>query len=244
MAEEVPRYKRVLLKLSGEALMGRAAYGIDPALLSSLAQELASLKKFEIKTGIVIGGGNIFRGISGVAQGFDRVRADQMGMLATVLNAIALGEALGQHGVPNKILSAFEIKGVVEAFVRENALDYLEEGYFLVFAAGTGCPFFTTDTAAVLRALEIKAEVMLKATKVDGVYSSDPMKDPKAQKFDHLSYEEVLEKNLRVMDLTAISLARDNNLPLIVFSMQKKGNIIKAVCGEKVGTLVGGEPHD
>ncbi|OAG27138.1 UMP kinase [Thermodesulfatator autotrophicus] len=240
MAEEVPRYRRVLLKLSGEALMGPAAYGIDPSVLATIAQEIASLRRLKVETAIVIGGGNIFRGLAGVAQGFDRVRADQMGMLATVLNAIALGEALQKHGVPTKVLSAYEIRGVVEGFGREKALSYLEGGYFLVLAAGTGNPFFTTDTAAVLRALEIKAEVVFKATKVDGVYNADPVKDPSAKKYDFLTYEEVLEKDLRVMDLTAITLARDNNLPVMVFNMQEPGNILKAVSGQKVGTLVGG----
>ncbi|WP_457755535.1 UMP kinase [Thermodesulfatator indicus] len=240
MAEEVPRYRRVLLKLSGEALMGPAAYGIDPSVLTFISKEIAALRRLKVETGIVIGGGNIFRGLAGVAQGFDRVRADQMGMLATVLNAIALAEGLQKHGVPTKVLSAYEIRSVVEPFVREKALSYLEEGYFVVFAAGTGNPYFTTDTAAILRALEIKAEIVFKATKVDGVYSADPVKDPSAKKFDFLTYEEVLEKNLRVMDLTAITLARDNNLPLMVFNMQEPGNILKAVLGQKVGTLVGG----
>ncbi len=240
MAEEVPRYRRVLLKLSGEALMGSAAYGIDPAVLSFLAQEISHLKRLGVQTAIVIGGGNIFRGVAGVAQGFDRVRADQMGMLATVINALALEEALTQHAVPAKVLSAYEIKSVVEPFSKEKGLALLEEGYFVILAAGTGNPFFTTDTAATLRALELEAEVLFKATKVDGVYTADPEKDPTARKFDYLTYDEVLQKNLKVMDLTAISLARDHNLPVLVFKMQESGNILKAVCGEKVGTLVGG----
>ncbi len=244
MSEEAPRYRRILLKLSGEALMGSVAYGIDPAVLSSLAKELARLKTLQVQTGLVIGGGNIFRGVAGVAQGFDRVRADQMGMLATVINALALEEALKAHGVPAKTVSAFEIKGVVEAFSKNKALSYLNEGYFVIFAAGTGNPFFTTDTAATLRALEIGAEALFKATKVDGVYNADPEKDPTAKKYDYLSYDEVIEKNLRVMDLTAIALARDHNLPVLVFSMQVPGNIEKAVLGAKVGTLVGGERHD
>ncbi len=242
--EEVPRYRRILLKLSGEALMGSAAYGIDPTVLASLAGELSRLKKLGVQTAIVIGGGNIFRGVAGVAQGFDRVRADQMGMLATMINALALSEALLQHGVPGRVLSAYEIRGVLEPFSKDRALSLLEKGFFVVLAAGTGNPFFTTDTAATLRALELEAEILFKATKVDGVYSADPVKDPSARKFDYLSYEEVLARNLRVMDLTAISLARDHNLPVLVFNMQKPGNIIKAVCGEKVGTLVGGERHD
>ncbi|NPA49687.1 MAG: UMP kinase [Thermodesulfobacteria bacterium] len=244
MAEEAPRYRRILLKLSGEALMGSAAYGIDPIVLSSLAKELSQLRNLGVQVGIVIGGGNIFRGVAGVAQGFDRVRADQMGMLATMINALALSEALLSHAVPAKVLSAYEIRGVLDPFSKEKAVSFLEEGYFVVLAAGTGNPFFTTDTAATLRALEIEAEILFKATKVDGVYSADPVKDPTAQKFDYLSYEEVLARNLRVMDLTAISLAKDHNLPVLVFSMQEPGNIVKAVCGEKVGTLVGGERHD
>ena len=244
MTEEAPRYRRILLKLSGEALMGSAAYGIDPSVLSNLAQELASLKPLKVELALVVGGGNIFRGVSGVAQGFDRVRADQMGMLATLINALALEEALKGHGVPAKVLSAYEIKGVVEAFSKERALSLLSQGYFVIFAAGTGNPFFTTDTAATLRALEIEAEVLFKATKVDGVFSADPAKDPQAKKFDYLSYEEVIARKLRVMDLTAIALARDHNLPVLVFNMQVPGNITKAVCGAKVGTLVGGERHD
>lgn len=222
--------------------MGSAAYGIDPAVLSSLAKELSQLKKLKVQVGIVIGGGNIFRGIAGVAQGFDRVRADQMGMLATIINALALAESLSAHAVPAKVFSAFEIKGVLEPFSKERAIALLEEGYFVVLAAGTGNPFFTTDTAATLRALELEAEILFKATKVDGVYTADPEKDPSAQKFDYLSYDEVLSRNLKVMDLTAISLARDHELPILVFNMQKIGNIVKAVCGEKVGTLVGGAP--
>lgn len=243
MSEEAPKYRRILLKLSGEALMGSAAYGIDPAILSSLARELAGLKTLNVEVGLVVGGGNIFRGLAGVAQGFDRVRADQMGMLATVINAIALEEALKKHGVPARVFSAYEIKGVVAPVAREEVLALLDKGYFVIFAAGTGNPFFTTDTAATLRALEIRAQLMLKATKVDGVYSADPQKDPEARKYDYLSYEEVISRKLRVMDLTAIALARDNNLPILVFNVQVPGNIKRAVLGDKVGTLVGGERH-
>ncbi len=240
MAEDVPRYRRILLKLSGEALMGRASYGIEPDVLKELVEEFHTLHGLGVETAVVIGGGNIFRGVSRVAEGFDRVRADYMGMLATVINALALEDALRGAGLPAQTMSALEVQGVVEPYVRERALEALSAKKIVIFAAGTGNPFFTTDTAATLRALEIKADVLFKATKVDGVYSADPMKDPSAKKFDHLTYDEVLEKDLRVMDLTAISLARDHNLPILVFNMRKPGNILKAVSGEKVGTLVGG----
>ncbi len=241
MAEEVPRYRRILLKLSGEALMGRASYGIDPEVLKDLVEEFRTLYDLGVQTGVVIGGGNIFRGVAGVARGFERARADYMGMLATVINALALEDALREAELPVKTMSALEVRGVVEPYVRDRALEALAERKILIFAAGTGNPFFTTDTAATLRALEIGAEILFKATKVDGVYSADPVKDPTAQKFDYLTYDEVLERGLRVMDLTAISLAKDHRLPILVFNMQKPGNILKAVCGEKVGTLVGGE---
>ncbi len=241
MAEEVPRYRRILLKLSGEALMGRASYGIDPEVLKDLVEVFRTLYDLGVQTGVVIGGGNIFRGVAGVARGFERARADYMGMLATVINALALEDALREAELPVKTMSALEVRGVVEPYVRDRALEALAERKILIFAAGTGNPFFTTDTAATLRALEIGAEILFKATKVDGVYSADPVKDPTAQKFDYLTYDEVLERGLRVMDLTAISLAKDHRLPILVFNMQKPGNILKAVCGEKVGTLVGGE---
>ncbi|NPB09281.1 MAG: UMP kinase [Thermodesulfobacteria bacterium] len=241
MAEDVPRYRRILLKLSGEALMGRASYGIDPEVLQDLVEEFRTLYDLGVETGVVIGGGNIFRGVQGVAQGFDRARADYMGMLATVLNALALEDSLKMAGLPVRSVSALPVQGVIEPYVRDRVLEYLAEKKIVIFAAGTGNPFFTTDTAATLRALEIGAEILFKATKVDGVYSADPMKDPSARKFDYLTYDEVLEKGLRVMDLTAISLAKDHNLPILVFNMQKPGNILRAVSGQKVGTLVGGE---
>ncbi len=241
MGEELPSFRRILLKLSGEALMGRASFGLDSEVLQELAQELAQVHREGIELGIVVGGGNIFRGVAGVGAGFERVRADYIGMLATVINALALEDALKAHGIPACTMSALEVKNVVEPFIREKAVRYLSRKKIVIFAAGTGNPFFTTDTAATLRALEIRADALFKATKVDGVYSADPMQDPKAQRFDFLTYDEVLQRGLKVMDLTAISLAKENHLPVLVFSMKKPGNILKAVKGEKVGTLVGGE---
>ena len=241
MGEELPSFRRILLKLSGEALMGRASFGLDSEVLQELAQELAQVHHEGIELGIVVGGGNIFRGVAGVGAGFERVRADYIGMLATVINALALEDALKAHGIPACTMSALEVKNVVEPFIREKAVRYLSRKKIVIFAAGTGNPFFTTDTAATLRALEIRADALFKATKVDGVYSADPMQDPKAQRFDFLTYDEVLQRGLKVMDLTAISLAKENHLPVLVFSMKKPGNILKAVKGEKVGTLVGGE---
>jgi len=241
MGEDVPAYRRVLLKLSGEALMGRASFGLDLQVIQTLAQELAQVHRYGVELGLVVGGGNIFRGLAGVAQGFDRARADYMGMLATVINSLALEDVLKAQGVPACTMSALEVRDVVEPFMRERALEYLTQGRVVIFAAGTGNPYFTTDTAATLRALEIGAEVLFKATKVDGVYSADPLQDPQAQKFDFLTYDEVLARGLKVMDLTAISLAKENQLPVLVFNMQIPGNILKAIKGEKVGTLVGGE---
>ncbi len=241
MGEELPSFRRILLKLSGEALMGRASFGLDSEVLQELAQELGQVHHEGIELGIVVGGGNIFRGVAGVGAGFERVRADYIGMLATVINALALEDALKAHGIPACTMSALEVKNVVEPFIREKAVRYLSRKKIVIFAAGTGNPFFTTDTAATLRALEIRADALFKATKVDGVYSADPMQDPKAQRFDFLTYDEVLQRGLKVMDLTAISLAKENHLPVLVFSMKKPGNILKAVKGEKVGTLVGGE---
>jgi len=239
-----PRYRRILLKLSGEALMGEASFGISPEVMFALAKEIARVHELGVKIGIVIGGDNIFRGVAGAAKGLDRTRADYMGMLATVINSLALQDALEFHKVPARVLSALEIRAVAEPYIRGRAMRHLEKGRVVIFAAGTGNPFFTTDTAAALRALEIKAEVLFKATKVDGVYSADPVKDPSARKFDFLTYDEVLERGLKVMDATAISLAKEYGLPVLVFSMQQSGNILKAVCGERVGTLVGGEGHE
>ncbi len=242
--EKKPRYRRVLLKLSGEALMGDIAFGISPETMFALAKEIARVHALGVEIGIVVGGGNIFRGIAGAAKGLDRTRADYMGMLATVINSLALQDTLEFHKISARVLSALEIQAVAEPYVRARAIRHLEKGRVVIFAAGTGSPFFTTDTAAALRALEIKAEVLFKATKVDGVYSADPLKDPTAKRFDFLSYDEVLERGLRVMDATAISLAKEYNLPVLVFNMQQPGNIIKAICGESVGTLVGRRDHE
>ncbi|MEI7590088.1 MAG: UMP kinase [Deltaproteobacteria bacterium] len=232
-------YKRILLKISGEALMGKLSYGIDPQVVSATAKEIKTIFRKGIQVGIVVGGGNIFRGLSASAEGMDRTVADHMGMLATVINALAMHDALEAVGVPTRVLSALEMRAIAEPFIHKRALRHLEKGRVIIFAGGTGNPFFTTDTAAALRAVEIKADVLLKATKVDGVYSSDPVKNADAKKFAHISYTEVLTKNLKVMDATAISICRDNNLPLVVFSMLKSGNLQKVVCGNKTGTFVG-----
>ena len=235
-----PKYRRILLKLSGEALMGEAGYGISPEVMFKIAGEIAEVRALGVSIGIVIGGGNIFRGVSGAAKGMERARADYMGMLATLINALALQDALEFKKVSSRVLSALEIRAVAEPYIRGRALRHLEKGRVVIFACGTGNPFFTTDTAAALRALEIKAEVLFKATKVDGVYSDDPIKNPKAQKYERLSYQEVLNQGLKVMDATAISLAQEYGLPVLVFDMRKTGNIKRAVCGEKVGTLIEG----
>jgi uridylate kinase len=234
------RYKRILLKLSGEALMGSQGYGIDQAVLDSITSEVQEICKLGVEVAIVIGGGNIFRGLSGAAKGMERASADYMGMLATVLNALALQNILENKGVVTRVQSAIEMRELAETYIRRRAVRHLEKGRVVIFAAGTGNPYFTTDTAAALRAMEIGAEVIMKATKVDGVYSADPMKDSTATKFDSLTYLDVLRQNLRVMDATAISLCMDNGLPIIVFNLNVPGNIKKIVLGEKVGTLVTG----
>ncbi len=237
---EKPLYGRILLKLSGEALMGKEPYGIDPQVLADIAQELTDVHKMGIQIAMVIGGGNIFRGVMGASQGMDRSTADYMGMLATVMNALALQQALEKHGIPTRVQSAIDMKEVAEPYIRRRAIRHLEKGRVVIFAAGTGLPFFTTDTTAALRAIEVGAEVLLKATKVDGIYASDPEKDPAAKKFDRISYLEVLQKDLKVMDATAISLAKDQNMRVIVFNLRKKGNIRKAVLGQPIGTVVEG----
>jgi uridylate kinase len=234
------KYKRVLLKLSGEALMGQLGYGIDPQIIQQISQEIRNVVNMEVELAIVVGGGNIFRGMAASAKGMDRATADYVGMMATVMNALALQDGLERHGVTTRVLSAMEIREVAEPFIRRRALRHLEKGRVIIFAAGTGNPYFTTDTAASLRAAEIDAEVILKATKVDGIYDRDPMKDPAAVKFDSLSYLEVLTRDLKVMDSTAISLCKDNSIPLIVFDLGKPGNIERAVRGEPIGTIVGG----
>ena len=235
------RYKRILLKLSGEALMGDQGYGIDHAVLDTITSEVKEVVHLlGVEVAIVIGGGNIFRGLSGAARGMERASADYMGMLATVLNALALQNILENKGVVTRVQSAIEMRELAETYIRRRAVRHLEKGRVVIFAAGTGNPYFTTDTAAALRAMEIGAEVIMKATKVDGVYSADPMKDKTATKFDKLTYIDVLQKDLRVMDATAISLCMDNSLPIIVFNLNVPGNIKKIVLGETIGTLVTG----
>jgi len=236
-----PAYHRILLKLSGEALMGRQPYGIDEEVLAGLSKEIREVTELGVQVALVVGGGNIFRGIgSGLHLGIDRASADYMGMLATVINSIALQEVLEQNRVDTRVLSAIELKAIAEPYIRRRAMRHLEKGRVVIFAAGTGNPYFTTDTAAALRAMEINAGVILKATKVDGVYDRDPMIDPNAKKFASLTYLDVLRKKLKVMDATAISLCMDNGLPIVVFNLTKRGNILKAVMGEKIGTVVHG----
>jgi uridylate kinase len=230
--------KRVLLKLSGEALMGKKGYGLDPEVLSELATQIHNVCNEAIQIAIVVGGGNIFRGLSGVALGMDRATADHMGMLATVINALALQDVLERRGVQTRVQTAIEIREVAEPYIRRRAIRHLEKGRVVIFAAGTGSPYFTTDTAAALRAAEIGAEVIFKATSVDGVYDSDPKLNPGALRFDKLKYMDVLREGLAVMDTTAISMCMDNKIPIVVFSLLEPGNIEKALKGEKVGTIV------
>ena len=232
-------YKRILLKLSGEALLGRQSTGVDPDVVSYIADEIRSLADLKIQIGIVIGGGNIFRGVQAGARGMERTTADYMGMLATVINSLALQSALEAKGLATRVQSSIEMREIAEPFIQRKALRHLEKGRIVIFAGGTGNPYFSTDTAASLRAMEIRADVILKATKVDGVYSADPVLDHSAVMFKKISYIDVLTKNLKVMDSTAISLCRDNRLPLVVFNLQKKGNIRGVVCGKKIGTYVG-----
>lgn len=233
-----PAYRRVLLKLSGEALMGDNEFGIDPLVTEQIAQEIAEVQALGIQTAVVIGGGNIFRGVSANTQGVDRPTADYMGMLATVINGLALSDAIERQGTETRLVTAIEMREVAEPFIRRRAMRHLDKGRVVVFAAGTGNPYFTTDTAAALRAMEVRAEVILKATKVDGVFTADPHLDPTATRLDTISYLEVLEKQLKVMDATAISLCMDNHLPIVVFNLRKPGNIRKAVLGEHVGSVV------
>jgi uridylate kinase len=233
-----PHYSRVLLKLSGEALMGEEPYGIDPAVTLQVAQEIGEVQQLGVQVGVVIGGGNLFRGLAASARGMDRATADYMGMLATVINALALQDALEQAGVTTRIATAIEMRAVAEPFIRRRAIRHLEKGRVVVFAAGTGNPYFTTDTAAALRAMEMRADVILKGTKVDGIYTSDPMIDRDAVKYDSITYLEVLERQLKVMDATAISLCMDNKLPIVVFNLRHPGNVRRVVMGEAVGTRV------
>lgn len=241
MNDTRPHFKRILLKLSGEALTGDQSFGIDPSVLKTMVSEVSDIHEQGVEVGIVIGGGNIFRGLQSEKLGVTRVSGDQMGMLATVINAIALGDAFKNIGVASRVMSALDIHGVVEPFVRQKAVHYLSGKHVVIFAAGTGNPYFTTDTAATLRALEIDAQVLMKATNVDGVFDADPKLTVSARPFSFLTHEEVLEKNLRVMDLTAISLAREHGLPILVFDLGKTGNIRKAVSGQQIGTLITGE---
>jgi uridylate kinase len=234
-----PRFKRILLKLSGEALMGDGKYGISPKVLQQIASEVREVVEMGVEVGIVIGGGNIFRGVSASTEGMDRASADYMGMLATVINGLALQDALEKLGVFTRVQSAIEMQQLAEPYIRRRAVRHLEKGRVVIFAAGTGNPYFTTDTAASLRAMEIHADVICKATKVDGIYSADPVKDPTAERYKQLSYIDVLKKNLKVMDSTAISLCMDNDLPIIVFDLGVKGNITRVVLGEEIGTTVG-----
>lgn len=232
------KYKRVLLKLSGEALMGDTGFGISPDVMKYVAAEIQSVTELDVETAIVVGGGNIFRGIRAASFGMDRVSADHMGMLATLINSLALQDALENIGLQTRVLSAINMHEVAEPFIVRRAIRHLEKKRVVILAAGTGNPYFTTDTAAVLRAQEVHAEILLKATKVDGVYDSDPMENRNAEFIKQIDYMQVLEKNLKAMDMTAISLAMDNNLPLVVFRLKEKGNILRVVCGEDIGTVI------
>lgn len=232
------KYKRILLKLSGEALMGARQYGIDPERLAEYAEDIKTITDKGVEVAIVIGGGNIFRGVSGASKGMDRVQGDHMGMLATVINGLALQSALETAGIQTRLQSAIKIDEVAEPFIRRRAIRHLEKGRVVIFGGGTGNPYFTTDSAAVLRAIEIEADVILKGTRVDGIYNADPEKDSNAVKFNFISFDEVLKKGLKVMDTTAFTLSQENNLPIIVFDMNKKDNLLKVVSGEKIGTEV------
>ncbi len=235
-----PVFQRILLKLSGEALVGDLEYGISPTVVQKVAVEVKEVREMGVEVAIVIGGGNIYRGVAASAAGMDRTAADQMGMLATVINSLALQDALEKIGIFTRVMSAIEIYQVAEPYIRRRAVRHLEKGRVVIFAGGTGNPFFTTDTAAALRAMEVRAQVILKATKVDGVYDTDPLLNKKARRFEKLSYMEVLERGLKIMDSPAISLCMDNHLPIIVFNLTKKGNIKRVVLGQKVGTIIRG----
>jgi len=232
------KYKRILLKLSGEALMGERQYGIDPNRLAEYAHEIKQITTKNVEVAIVIGGGNIFRGVAGASKGMDRVQADHMGMLATVINGLALQSALEDAEIPTRLQSAVKINEVAEPFIRRRSIRHLEKGRVVIFGGGTGNPYFTTDSAAVLRAIEINADVILKGTRVDGIYTADPEKDDKATKFDFITFDDVLSKGLKVMDTTAFTLSQENELPIIVFDMNKAGNLLKVVSGESIGTKV------
>ena len=233
-----PRYRRVLLKLSGEALMGSRPFGLEFEVIRAIAEQVRDVHARGVQVAMVIGGGNIYRGLAGSSSGIDRVTGDYMGMLATVINSLAVQDALERLDVHTRVLSAIEIRQVAEPYIRRRAMRHLEKGRVIIIAAGTGNPYFTTDSAAALRAMEVKAEVILKASQVDGIYSADPKKEPKARKFEQITYLEVLEKGLKVMDATAISLCMDNRVPIIVFNLGTRGNIMRAVMGEKIGSIV------
>lgn len=232
------KYKRILLKLSGESLMGEQQYGIDQQRLNDYAEQISALVNAGVQVGIVIGGGNIFRGLSGATQGFDRVKGDQMGMLATVINSLALNSALKNFGVKSHVLTAIRMEPVGEYYTKDKAVEFLSNGEVVIISAGTGNPYFTTDTASALRGIEIEADIMLKGTRVDGIYTADPEKDPNATKFESISFDEIYQKNLKIMDLTATTMCKENNLPILVFNMDQKGNLQKVIHGENIGTLV------
>ncbi|MGM9746771.1 MAG: UMP kinase [Paludibacteraceae bacterium] len=232
------KYKRILLKLSGESLMGQKQYGIDEQRLDEYAAQIADIVRQGVEVGIVIGGGNIFRGLSGAAKGFDRVKGDQMGMLATVINSLALSSALEQRNIKARVLTAVRMEPIGEFYNKAKAVEMLERGEVAIFAGGTGNPYFTTDTGASLRGIEIEADVMLKGTRVDGIYTADPEKDPTATKFDKISFDEIYARGLKVMDLTATTMCKENNLPIIVFDMDTQGNLAKVIAGDNIGTLV------
>ncbi len=237
------KYKRILLKISGEALMGGGSFGIHPEVIAKVAEDIFEVDRLGVEIAVVIGGGNIFRGLAAASSGMDRASADYMGMLATVINAVALQDALERMGAQTRVQSAITMREVAEPYIRRRAIRHLEKGRIVIFAAGSGNPYFTTDTAAALRAMEIQADVLLKATKVDGVYPADPEKNPGIEKIDRLTYLEVLQRQLKVMDATAISLAMDNAMPVIVFNLTKRGHMKRVVMGEPVGTIVEGEDH-
>lgn len=234
------KYQRVLLKLSGEALMGDLSYGIDPTVVSQIAREIADVLATGVELAIVVGGGNIFRGVKGAASGMDRATADYIGMIATVMNAMTLQDALEQADIPTRVLTAIELKELAEPYIRRRAMRHLEKGRVVIFGAGSGNPYFTTDTTAALRAAEINADIVFKATKVDGIYDSDPVKNPDARRYQTLTYNHVLANELKVMDSTAFTLCKDNNIPIMVFDLSVTGNIKRAVMGESIGTIVGG----
>jgi uridylate kinase len=237
------RYRRILLKLSGEALLGDRSYGVDPAFCAFVARQVAQVHALGVQIGIVVGGGNIFRGLAAAASGMDRATGDYIGMLATVMNGLALQDAIERAGIPTRVMSAIQMNEVAEPYIRRRAVRHLEKGRVTIFVAGTGNPYFTTDTAAALRAVEIQAEVLLKATRVDGVYEADPFKDPTARRYDQLEYADLLRDQLKVIDAAAVSLAMENDLPIVVFDLNKPDNITRVAVGEPVGTLIGAAPE-